>query len=108
MGTKILEKNIPGKRTILPEAKRLFQMLNEGRLDTVVELPFIADKIIKENNYSGITKLTPPLVNLPAYGFIHKKHQALIPEIVEALKEMKADGTFLKIEEDVLEKFNLN
>jgi len=108
VGAKILEKNIPGKRTILPQIKRLFQMLNDGRLDTVIELPYIAEKIIKENNYSGITKLTPPLVNLPSYGFIHKKHQALIPEIANALKEMKADGTFLKIEEDVLEKFNLN
>jgi len=108
VGAKILEKNIPGKRTILPEIKRLFQMLNAGRLDTVIELPYIAEKIIKENNYSGITKLTPPVVNLPSYGFIHKKHQALIPEIVNALKEMKTDGTFLKIEEDVLKKFNMN
>ena len=108
VGAKILEKNISGKRTILPEIKRLFQMLNDGRLDTVIELPYIAEKIIKENNYSGITRLSPPLENLPAYGFIHKKHQALIPDIVNALKEMKADGTFLKIEEDVLKKFNLN
>ena len=108
VGTKILEKNIPGKRTILPEAKRLFQMLNEGRVDTVVELPFIADKIIKEYGYSDITKSLQPLADLPAYSFIHKKHLALIPEIVKALKEMKADGTFLQIEKDVLKKFNLN
>ncbi len=108
VGVKILEKNIPGKRTILPEPKRLFKMLNEGRVDTVVEFPFIADKIIKENNYSGITKSAQPLVDLPAYSFIHKKHQTLIPEIVKALKEMKEDRTFLQIEKDVLEKFNLN
>ena len=108
VGAKILEKNVPGNRTILPDIKRIFQMLNDGRLDTVIELPYIAEKIIKENNYSGITRLTPPLLDLPAYGFIHKKHQALIPEIVKALKEMRADGTFLKIEEDVLKKFNLN
>ena len=108
VGTKILEKNIPGERIILPDATRLFQMLDDGRLDTVVAFPFVADKIIKENNYSGMTKLTPPLVNLPAYSLIHKKHQALIPEIVKALKEMKGDGTFEKIEEDVLRKYNLN
>jgi len=108
VGAKILEKNVPGRRTVLPEAKRLFQMLNEGRLDTVLEHRVIADRIIKENNYSGITKLTPPLVNLPSYSFIHKKHQALVPAIVKALKEMKTDGTFLQIKEDVLEKFNMN
>ena len=83
-------------------------MLDDGRLDTVVEFSFVADKIIKENNYSGITRLPQPLVDLPAYSLIHKKHQALIPEITKALKEMKADGTFEKIEEDVLRKFGLN
>ena len=108
VGKKILEKNIPGERVILPDATRLFQMLNDGRLDTVIEWSSISDKIIKENNYSGIIRLPPPLVDLPAYSLIHKKHQALIPEIVKALKEMKVDGTFEKIEEDVLRKFNLN
>ncbi len=108
VGKKILEKNIPGESVILPDATRLFQMLNDGRLDTVIEWSSISDKIIKENNYSGIIRLTPPLVDLPTYSLIHKKHQALIPEIVKALKEMKVDGTFEKIEEDVLRKFNLN
>lgn len=108
VGTKILEKNIPGERIILPDATRLFQMLDDGRLDTVVEWSSISDKIIKENNYSGIKRLTPPLVDLPTYSLIHKKYQALAPEIAKALKEMKTDGTFEKIEEDVLSKFNLN
>ncbi|MCK5683001.1 transporter substrate-binding domain-containing protein, partial [bacterium] len=108
VGTKILEKNIPGERIILPETTRLLQMLNDGRLDTVIDFPFVADKIIKENNYSGITKLTKPLISLPAYSLIHKKHNALIPKIAQALKEMKEDGTFQAIEEDVLREFNLN
>ncbi len=106
VGTKILEKNIPGERIILPGSARLFQMLNDQRLDTVVEWGFIADTIIQENNYSGITRLTPPLVDLPTYSLIHKKHQALIPALVKALQEMKTDGIFEKIEADVLEKFN--
>jgi len=108
VGTKILEKNIPGERIILPESSRLFQMLDSGRIDTVVEWAFISDKIIKENNYSGITRLSPPLVDVPTYSFINKKHLALVPAIAKALKEMKADGTFDKIEEDVLREFNLN
>lgn len=108
VGAKILEKNIPGQRTILPNATRLFQMLDDGRLDTVVELPFIADKLIKENNYSEIVKIATPIVDQPAYGFIHKKHHALAPKIAKALKEMKTDGVFEKIEADVLKEFNLN
>jgi polar amino acid transport system substrate-binding protein len=108
VGTKILEKNIPGERIMLPDASRLFRMLDDGRLDAVVERVFIADKILKENDYPGITRLTPPLVDLPTYSFIQKKYKALIPEIAEALKQMKADGTFEKIGEDVLRKYQLN
>jgi len=108
VGAKILEKNIPGERIMLPDTTRLFQMLNDGRIDTVIEWDYISNKILKENNYSGITMLTPPLLKFPTYSLIHKKHQALIPKIVKALKEMKADGTFDKIEEDVLRKYNLN
>jgi len=37
VGAKILEKNIPGKTTILPDAVRLFKMLDQNRLDTVTE-----------------------------------------------------------------------
>lgn len=95
-GAKILGKKIPGKRIILPDASRLFQMLDDGRLDAVIERSFIADKILKENYFSDIKRLTPPLVDLPTYGLIQKKYKALMPEITEALEQMKADGTFEK------------
>ncbi len=103
VGIKNLETNMPGEKTMLPGLKRLFQMLDDGRLDTVVALnDSIVDKIIKENNFSGITRLSPPLGIFPTFCLIHKKHQALIPKIIQALKEIKADGTFLQIEKDTL------
>ncbi len=80
-------------------------MLDEGRLDTVVVLnDSIAEKVIKENDFSEIIRLSPPLGVFPTYSLIHKKHQTLIPAIVKAIKEMKADGTFLQIEKDTLKK----
>lgn len=101
LGAKILEKNIPGRRTILPESERLFRMLNDGRLDTVIEWDLISDALIKRHNYSMVRKLTPPLINLPTYALIHRKHEELIPALVKALQEMKSDGTFARIEEEV-------
>ena len=94
-GIKILEKNIAGEKIMLPDTKRLFQMLDDGRIDTVSVLGrSFADGIIKENNFSGITRLKTPLVINPTYTLIHKKHASLVPLITRALKEMKADGTF--------------
>ncbi len=103
VGIKILEKNMSGEKTTLPDAERLFRMLSQGRLDTVTEHGMIADALIKKRPYKNILKLTPPLVKLEGFSFIHKKHRALIPEIAKALSDMKADGSFEKIKTDVLD-----
>lgn len=98
----MLEDDIPGSRTILPDAERLFQMLDQGRLDTVLEHSLIGDVLIEKAHFTTINKLSPPLIAVPGYSFIHKKHQALIPGIAQSLAEMKADGSFEKIRADVL------
>ncbi len=94
VGVKILETNVPGTRIMLPDATRLLQMLNDGRLDTVIEWPSIADRIIQENNYTNITKGTTTLIHLDLYAYIHRKHYSLVPKITQALREMKEQGSF--------------
>lgn len=103
-GVKILEANLPGSRTILPDSERLFKMLDQGRLDTVSEHCVIADYLIKKLQLSNINKLSPALITVPGYCFIHKKHLAMVPEIAQSLADMKADGTFEKIRDDVLKQ----
>jgi polar amino acid transport system substrate-binding protein len=105
LGAKILEKNIPGRRTVLPEPERLFQMLVDGRLDTVIERDVLADPLIRQHGYTMVRKVSPPLLQMPAYPLIHQRHRDLIPAIVKALREMKADGTYAAIEEEVLRAF---
>lgn len=58
IGAKILEKNIPGKRTFMPTTLQLVQMLDAGRIDTMVEWDLIADHAIKELGVK-IKKLSP-------------------------------------------------
>ncbi|MEE8432218.1 MAG: transporter substrate-binding domain-containing protein [Candidatus Desulfatibia sp.] len=105
IGVKILEKNLPGKRTFLPTLDRLFQMLDAGRLDTVVEWEFIAEKTMRDLNIRGIERLLPPIVKIPGHLYIHKKHRKLIPAVSSALAEMKADGTYDKLKKQVLQQF---
>lgn len=40
----------------------------------------------------GITVLEPPLATIPLYPYLHKKHQALVPQIAEVLRKMEARG----------------
>ena len=86
------------------ENQEVYLEYNLGRVSIKRE----ADKIILDNHYSAIKKLSPPLVDLPTYSLIHKRHKALIPALAKALKEMKQDGLFTKIEQDTLKQFNLN
>ncbi len=41
--------------------------------------------------------LSPPLSSVNLFLMVHKKHAALVPKLVEALQEMKRDGTFAKL-----------
>lgn len=102
IGVKIAEKNLPVESTFLPETSRLFQMLNSGRLDIVVEHGLIGDTFLREAEFSSLRKLSPPLVSLPAYTYLHKSNQRLIPDLAEALQDMKKDGSFQSIQERIL------
>lgn len=104
VGVKILEINMPGHPLLLPNTERLFLMLNLGRIDTVVELNVLADSFIRQEHLAGINKLSPPLVSVLGYTFIHKKHRQLVPRIADALAAMKKDGSFMKIQADILQK----
>jgi len=38
--------------------------------------------------------------------YLNKKYQALIPRLTKALKDMKRDGTYSRLEQEILEPFN--
>lgn len=95
-GAKVLEKNVPGNPVILPDAKRLFLMLNEGRLDYVIEHRGLAERVIAELALEGIHHLERPAVDLDGYAFIHRKHLSLVPLLEKSISSMKEDGTYGK------------
>lgn len=102
VGAVILEKNIPGNKTLLPDSDRLFQMLAVKRLDTVSENSDIADFLIQKKHLFGIKKLHPALASFPGYCYVHKRHKALIPLISASLAEMKWDGSFDRIKQETI------
>ncbi len=92
IGVKILEEKMPGTVIRLPDADRLFKMLAMGRIDTVTEQEALADSLIWQKGYARIRKLSPPLINQPGYCLIHKRHRCLMPDLISALKAIKAEG----------------
>ena len=104
IGAKILENNIPGKRTFLPTTIQLLKMLDSDRIDTLVEWSLIADNAINNLKMTTIKKLSPPVKLQPFYIYLHKKHQLLVPRLAKVLIQMKEDGSFERIEKGVLKK----
>lgn len=101
-GWKILERNTTGfpHRTLVPSETELFTMLHKDRLDVALYSKLTGYAALEEMHYDEIFHLEPPLVSRKMYLYVHKRHADLVPEIAEALRSMKADGTYEKIVAD--------
>ncbi len=104
VGAKVLEKNVPGERTLLPETEPLLQMLADKRLDTVIEIEDLADYAIQKLQLKNIYKSKRPLLSVPGHSLLHIKHGDLLQKLANSLAEMKADGSFDRIKIETMEK----
>jgi polar amino acid transport system substrate-binding protein len=42
---------------------------------------------------AAIAPIAPALKDVDMFLYLHKKHEALVPRLAQALREMKADGS---------------
>ena len=104
-GFKLVETNTQGmKVSKINTIKKTFQLLNLDRVDIVVQTRIEGLHEIKTMGLKGIHVIEPPIVRVPVYHHLHKKHSALVPEITRILHKMEKDGESLKIKNEVIEK----
>ncbi len=105
-GWKIFEANIPGDVAVtkVQEATQLFKLLEQDRVDVVLYERWQGNQILKE---SGIRAqvLEPPLATREMFMYLHKKHAHLARPAAQALRAMKADGTWQRIAAESLPGF---
>ena len=75
----------------------LFTLIEKNRADVAIFGESTGVEVIRELGYSDIKALEPPIVVSALFLYIHKKHEELIPEIVQTLRGMKEDGTFTQL-----------
>lgn len=80
------------ERVLSYDHKNLFHLLDQGRIDVVVVARLTGMLELKKGNYKGITRIDPPLVELPIFHYIHKRHQNLVQPLSEVLYKMKKQG----------------
>lgn len=103
-GWKILEKGTRSYSEVVhvENVNHLFNMLNKDRVELVIYERVQAEYLIMKNKLNDIRIILPPLLIKEMYLHLNKRHIKLIPELTEALKQMKRDGTYDRIINNVL------
>jgi polar amino acid transport system substrate-binding protein len=106
-GWKILEHGTRNVSVInsVENAEDLLNMLQKDRVDLVIYERQEAKYLIRKNGMDDIRMLLPPLAAREMFMYLNKRHIELIPELTEALRQMKRDGSYDRITNDALSKW---
>lgn len=98
-GIKIVQENTQGMRVeAVPTMQQAFEKMFMGRTDLVLGNRSSGMAVVKAMNMEGVTVLEPPLASFPVYHYVHKKHEALVPELTRVLRQMQSDKTIERIQ----------
>ncbi len=101
-GIKIVQENTIGMKTeAVPTMTQAFQKMMVGRTDVVVGNRLSGMAVIKQLKLDEVVTLAPPLAAFPVYHYLHKKHEALVPQLAAVLRQMRADKIIENIQQRV-------
>jgi polar amino acid transport system substrate-binding protein len=97
-GWKPYERNVKNVKelTTTPSIHELFPLLEKGRADVILMDRWQGQWVVHEMGYQ-LKPLEPPLARFEMFMYLNKKHAALVPKVAQALRDMKADGSFKRI-----------
>ncbi|HYG91769.1 MAG TPA: transporter substrate-binding domain-containing protein [Azospirillum sp.] len=103
VGWKIFEANLGAgfQTATVQDAEQLFTLLANDRADMVLFEEWQGRWIARKLGLP-VKVLAPPLVHTEMFMYLHRKHTALAAPAAEALRAMKADGTYQGIAERTL------
>lgn len=98
IGWKVFEKNVPRAKeiTLVRDADQLFGLLGNGRADLALYERWQGLERAKAIGVKAYA-LEPPLVSTEMYIYLHKKHEALVPRVAQAMARLKKNGTYQRI-----------
>jgi polar amino acid transport system substrate-binding protein len=77
--------------------EQLFLMLDGGRIDLALYTRADGIALARSMGLAAVAPLAPSLKDVDMYLYLHKRHEALVPKLAQALREMKADGSYNRI-----------
>lgn len=106
-GWKILERTTRQhpSRIMVDSVDQLFRMLDQGRVEIALIERLVGMETINRLGIKGIRILSSPFLSGDWFLYLHKKHHGLIPRIDAELRKMKQDGTYERIRQQVLGRY---
>ncbi len=103
IGWKIFERNVTQAREItqVRDADQLFGLLGSGRADVALYERWQGLERVRAMGIKALV-LEPPLVRTDMFIYLHKKHEALVPGVSQALARLKKNGGYQRIQEATL------
>jgi polar amino acid transport system substrate-binding protein len=97
-GWKPYERNVKNVKEVTntPSIHELFPLLEKGRVDIILVDRWQGQWVVQQAGYQ-LKPLEPPLARFEMFMYLNKKHAALVPKVAQALRDMKADGSYQKI-----------
>ncbi len=103
IGWKVFEKNVPHAKeiTLVRDADQLFGLIGNGRADLAL---YERWQGLERARALGIKvhALEPPLARTDMFIYLHKKHEALVPRVAQALARLKKNGSYQRIHDATL------
>ena len=97
-GWQIYNKKTRGAKKVIQanDPAQLFGLLKKGRIDLALFERFQAPYWFDKTGYMA-KRLSPELAKKQLYIYVHKKHSKLVPNMVDAIRQMKKDGSYQQI-----------
>ncbi len=106
IGMKFAEKGTVGMQvTSVVRPIQLFKMLDAGRVEVMVIDRLTGDGMLMNNSFPNIRLLSPPLVSLHLYHYLHKKHLHMANKIEKILREMHTTGELYDLTKRIENEF---
>lgn len=105
-GWKILENNITSYKSLTKtdNGEKLFQLMAKQRVDAVVYERLQGQLILNELGIKGVVVKEPALAVRPMYMYVSNRHASLVPDIEQALSEIKQSGRYSQLVAEIYGK----
>ncbi len=97
-GIKYLESNTDGMNPVIASSiAQLFYLLDAERIDVVIISTNYGKEFMEKHPSMKINLIEPPIIKVPLYHYLHKKHQAIVPFVTNNIRQLKKEGKFNNI-----------